>query len=958
MARRPDRADAEVRPEPELRAAFEAADVADVSDRPLDRLVGAHDASHVRVVPRLVASARTTDDVVAALRVARERGVPVTFRSGGTSLSGQAAGGGLLLDTRRGFRRVEVLEDGRSVRAQPGATLRAINARLARHGRVLGPDPASEIACTLGGVLANNSSGMACGTRHNAYATIASALLVLASGTVIDTGAEEADRLLLAAEPAVHAGLLALRDELRADPAATATIRRQFAGKNTMGYGLNSFLDHDEPVRILEHLAIGSEGTLAFIAEATLRTVELHARASTGLAVLPSVVAAARAVPALAAAGAATVELLDATSLRVAQRAPRAPGWLRDLDVREHAALLVEVRAGDDAALAAAESALSDALAGIGAARPVELTRAADERAALWHIRKGLYAAVAGAREPGTTALLEDIAVPLQRLGRTCVLLGDLLETHGYRDAVVFGHAKDGNLHFLLTERVDDADGAARLAAFTDGLVDLVLGEGGTLKAEHGTGRVMAPFVERQYGPYLTGVMWRVKRLLDPEGILNPGAVLSADPGAHLRDLKPFSALTDAAAPAGDCVECGYCEPSCPSRDLTLTPRARIVLRREIALARDRGDDALAADLELSERWSSVETCAADGMCAVACPVGIDTGEVVRRLRAERVGPVARAAGRLAADAWPALAAGASLAMSAAHALEPASAAATVALRRVLPHELVPRLDPGLPGGGRRRPRRADLAPAAVLLPSCTGQLFGPDGGHGGGGGAGGAGGGLPVAEAVLELARRAGVGLRTPERLDALCCGAPWRSKGHEDGARRVVDRTVAELLRASDDGALPVVVDASTCAAALASAAAGAAAGRGRALRVVDAVSWVAGHVLPHLAEPRRVAEVVLHPTCSDVKSGADLVTLAGALADTVTVPLDWGCCGFAGDRGLLHPELTASATAAEAAELADAEADAYCSTNRTCEIALTRATGRTYGHLLTLLELATRP
>ncbi|WP_314149379.1 FAD-binding and (Fe-S)-binding domain-containing protein, partial [uncultured Leifsonia sp.] len=607
----------------------------------------ARDASHYHLVPKTVLAPEDAHAVAAEFAKAREAGRAITFRSGGTSLSGQGVTDDILLDTRRHFRSVEVLDGGTRVRVGPGATVRRVNAALARHGRMLGPDPASEVACTIGGVLANNSSGMTCGVEHNAYRTLESLTVVLPGGTVLDTAEADADAALAAAEPGLHAGLLRLRDRVRSNPESVATVRRLFARKNTMGYAVNAFLDFETPVDLLAHLLIGSEGTLGFVAEATLRTLPLRPAVATGLLVFETLAAAAAAAPVLAAAGFAAVELMDATALRVAQGLPECTPDVAALDVAGHAALLVELQERDDEALLAAAERSAGALAGLGFADA--LSREPERRSALWHIRKGLYTSVAGARPTGTTALLEDIAVPVEHLAEACERLTALFERYGQRDAVIFGHAKDGNLHFMLTERFDGPAAVERYARITEEIVELVLDLGGALKAEHGTGRVMAPFVERQYGPELYAVMRELKELVDPHGILNPGVVITDDALAHLRDLK----ATPAVSPVVDrCVECGYCEPVCPSRDLTLTPRQRIVLLREIAQAQERGDDALAARLRADYTYQGVQTCAVDGMCATTCPVGINTGDLVRSLRAEDAHGVPDAAWSAASLAW------------------------------------------------------------------------------------------------------------------------------------------------------------------------------------------------------------------------------------------------------------------------------------------------------------------
>lgn len=923
-----------------------------VTDRALDRYALAHDASHYLLVPELVARPRGVEDVARLLRACGEVGMPLTFRSGGTSLSGQAVTEHLLVDTRRHFSRdVEVLDDGARVRVAPGVTVRAVNSRLAPYRTKLGPDPASEGACTIGGVVANNSSGMHCGTAMNSYATLDSLELVLPSGHALDTGAPDADERLRATAPEVHEGLLRLRDRVRDDRESVATIRRLFALKNTMGYGLNSFLDHDSPAKILEHLMVGSEGTLGFLASATFRTVPVRPAVATGLLVLDTVGAATSAVPAIVEAGAVTAELLDAASLRVSARAPGAPAQIAGLRVEDHAALLVEWHADTSEELQEQVGVAQPVLDDLPLTSPVTLTQVATERAALWTVRKALYSAVAGARPQGTNALLEDVAVEVGVLGQTCVDLQELFDRHGYEESVIFGHAKDGNVHFMLNERFTDPVALQRYADFTEDMVELVLSRGGTLKAEHGTGRIMAPFVERQYGSELTAVMRELKTLLDPAGILGPGTILGDDPRAHLSDLKVAPSVE---AEVDRCVECGFCEPVCPSRELTTTPRQRIVLRREMAAAADRGDLALARALDEQYDYDGVQTCAVDGMCLTACPVLINTGDLVRRLRAEEAGPVSRRVWVAAARAWgPASRAGA-LGLSVADRLPGAvGEAVTGVVRRVASQDVVPAYDRELPGGGRPRSRIEDSQAEVVLFASCVGVMFGPVEDSGGAG------------PALVELAERAGVRLRTPDGLGGLCCGTPWKSKGMSAGYAAMADRVLPALWEATEHGRLPVVGDAASCTEGLVVMVANAAElghPEGAGLQVMDSLELAAMTLLPRLPQPRRVPLAVVHPTCGTTALGVTghLAALAAAVAEEVVVPDAWGCCGFAGDRGLLHPELTASATGPEVEELRRrgllGDGVVFLSANRTCEIGMSRATGVPYRHVLEQLSEAT--
>ncbi len=919
-----------------------------VRDSLIDRVAYASDASHYLHTPQAVIIAEDAADVGAVFRAAREADVPVTLRSGGTSLSGQASGEGLLVDVRRNFRGVDVLDGGRRVRVQPGATVRQVNARLAPYGYKLGPDPASEAACTIGGVIANNSSGMACGTEFNTYRTLESMILVLPSGTVIDTSAPDADARLHAREPELADTLVRLRRRVRDNAESVAIIERHFALKNTMGYGLNSFLDHDSPVQMLAHLIIGSEGTLAFVAEAVFRTVPVSPFASTALAVFPDLDAATRVLPDLVGTGAATLELMDATSLRVGQALPDAPEVILGFDVGSEAALLVEYHADHAEQLADLERLGGAVLREHRIQSPASASFSSDPvaRAAAWSFRKGLYASVAGARPQGTTALLEDIAVPVPELAPTCEGLQELFARYGYDDGVIFGHAKDGNIHFMLTDRFEGDEALERFDNFNEGMVDLVLGAGGNLKAEHGTGRAMAPYVRRQYGDELYQVMRELKRACDPGGVLNPGVILTEDPQSHVRNLK----LPEAVEEEIDrCVECGYCEPVCPSRDLTLTPRQRIVVRRAEVAARARGDEATADELADQFTYAGEQTCAVDGMCQTACPVDINTGDVVRRLRREKAGALASAGWRAAAKAWgPVTRAGAGALSVAKKLPTPVVRAATDVGRGVLGADNVPQYSDELPAGGA--PRRAlsgiigdeTAEVSGVYLPACVNSMFGAEGE------------GAGATAAFRTLLERAGVALRVPENVESLCCGTPWSSKGYAAGHEVMADRVRESVGSLTDGGRLPVISDAASCTEGFASGLAK------DGVEVMDAVAFTVRRLLPELTVAEPIESLTLHPTCSSKRMGLDpeLTALGAAIAVRSTVPDDWGCCGFAGDRGMLHPELTASATAPEAAAVRRLDSAAHASCNRTCEVAMTRATGRPYSHILELVEQATRP
>ncbi len=567
-------------PQP-LRGELEALLGADrVLGRAGDLVRYASDASPYRLFPQAVVMARDAGEVAKVLSYGRKKGIPVTFRAGGTSLNGQGQGDGILIDVRRHFAGVAVEEGGSLARVKPGTVLGHANRVLAPHRRKLGPDPASTEIATVGGVIANNSGGMRCGVLRDSYSTVRSLTFVLPSGTTIDTAAPGAEQRFAAAEPELAAGLAAIRAEILAEPELADRIRRKFAIKNTTGYRLCAFLDAEQPLEIFRRLLIGSEGTLAFLAEAVFETVPLPARTTTAWVHFPDIEAAIAPVRELLACGATAVELMVAPALiTAAWNMVGAPQEWKELPPAS-AVLLVEFGADKDAELDDYLERAGEVLSSQTTIRPIEFTRDPAEIELAWRVREGLHGLIGRLRPPGTALIVEDVCVPPERIAEGARDLQALLGEHGFL-AGVAGHASAGNLHFMLTPDFAKQEDLERYEAFMSKLVELIVGKyDGSLKAEHGTGINMAPYVEREWGERATELMWRVKRLADPDGVLSPGVVLNRDPGAHLRNLKTTPPIEESATA---CVECGFCEPVCPSRNLTTTPRQRIVLRREMA---------------------------------------------------------------------------------------------------------------------------------------------------------------------------------------------------------------------------------------------------------------------------------------------------------------------------------------------------------------------------------------
>jgi D-lactate dehydrogenase len=921
-------------------------------DRVLTRVIDlvryASDASPYRLLPRVVVMARDANDVSKVLGYGRSRGVPVTFRAGGTSLNGQSQTDGILVDVRRHWSGVEVLDGGARARVKPGTVLGHANGVLAPYGRKLGPDPAStDIAC-VGGVLANNSGGMRCGVVADSYSTVRSMIFALPSGTVIDTATPDAADRFAAAEPELAKGLVQIREEIRGDESLAGRIREKFRIKNTTGYRLCAFLDADEPVEIFRRLLIGSEGTLGFIAEAVMETVPLPARTTVSWLHFDGIESATDPVPALVEAGATAVELMVAPALMVAaQNIAGAPqDWL-ELPPTS-AALLVEFGAETDGELDRLVAGAEEILREHELIRPPDFTQDAERIEVSWNVREGLHGLIGRFKAPGTSLIIEDVCVPPERIAESARDIQALLGEHGFLPGVA-GHTSAGNLHFMLTPDFSKAEDIDRYEAFIASLVDLILDKyDGSLKAEHGTGINMAPYVEREWGATATELMWRIKALADPDGVLSPGVLLNRDAEAHLRNFKTTPEIEEVAT---TCVECGFCEPVCPSRHLTTTPRQRIAIRREMA-RQPVGSPVQRALLEQYE-YDGIQTCAADGTCQIACPLGIDTGKLIKGFRAQEHTDAAQRRATRIARRWASVEHTARGGLRAGAVAGPLMRAGAAAARSVFSDELVaswPRDMP--PPAPARLPRTSREGAAAVYMPACVNRIFGPPRGDGAG---------LPLPDAMVAVSARAGLPVWIPEDLAGNCCSVPWTSKGYTDGAALMANRTLSALWRWSSEGELPIVIDASSCALGLTGELSGLTEEnqeRHGKLEILDSISW-AERLLPNLEIKEKLGSAAIHPTCSTRHMGLerDLRAIAHAMADEVVQPIRATCCGMAGDRGMLHPELTASATAEEAAELAGSHHDAYMCSNRTCEIGLQEATGAAYESFLIPLERISR-
>jgi len=932
-----------------------------IRDRLIDRIAHANDASYFRLVPQAVVQPNSIEEIQSLFQFSQRNKIPMTFRAAGTSLSGQAQTDGILVDISKHWGEYSVEDDSSKIRFQPGIVGGFLNNVLKPHGRRIGPDPASIDACMMGGILANNSSGMCCGVTENSYKTIHSMTFVLPNGFTLDTSHPDAHKIFENEQTHIAKGLLELKKRVTSNLQLSTRITKRYQMKNNNGYLLNAFLDFDHPLDILIHLLIGSEGTLGFIAEGVLNTLPDYTYKYTGQMYFKNIRDAAAAVYPIKQSGARAVEVMDRESLRSVEHLPGAPAILKELPAGA-TAILTEYQASDSATMLQFKKEAQRVIRELKLIHDVEFTDDPFQQASLWKPRKGIIASVGAMRPRGTTSVNEDVAFPVEHLADAVTDLRHLFDDFGYTDGVIFGHAKDGNLHFLVNQAFDNEAQINHFDKFLREMVGIVSGKyDGSLKAEHGTGRNMAPFVETEWGSEAYAIMRDLKSLLDPDGMLNPGVLINDDPQAHVTHLK---SLTLVAPEIDKCIECGFCESKCPSRRLTLTPRQRIVVQRELASMRLAGSSLTEID-SVSDDYSyaGIDTCALDGLCGTACPVGIDTGKFIKKLRSERV--TSNKLAERVADNFGFVEKTVGLGVALGHAAEKVIGVNGVKSISVVAENLtgsrLPKWNKSIPHTDSKvsrlssiRQRLETLDSEFIYFPSCISRQLGqpqsPITNY------------QSLTETFTTIANRAKINLRIPDNATGHCCGMPFSSKGYKSAYQAVLHKTLTQMWDWSEHGKYPIVIDTTSCTHSLKTCGDDLTPEDKEIwnqLTILDGVEFLHDHVLPKLELHPVDEEVIMHPNCSARKLGLDVKmhAIAKQCAKNAVVPFALGCCAFAGDRGLTHPELTASATEKETAEVLAKDYGGFYSSNITCEIGMKEATGKDYVSIVYLVERASR-
>lgn len=921
----------------------------------LHRLAWGTDAGFYRLIPLIVVNSIDDDEVFEMIYLADRYNIPVTFRAAGTSLSGQSISDSVLIIAGKGWDHYELSPDHEQIYLEPGIIGQRVNEILAPYGRKFAPDPASIKSAMVGGIVMNNASGMNCGTHANSDKMLLSVRIILPDGYYLNTASQESRENFEEDHPDFLRRICELRDQVRSNKELSARIRYKYSIKNVTGLNILPFLVYDDPFDIIAHLMVGSEGTLAFLSGVTMKTEYDYPHKASAMLYFSDIKEACRAVVAMKklvntdgkwiVKGA---ELLDWKSL----------ASVNDPTGEVLTAVLTETKARTQEELNHNITVIEDTLKAFKTYIPVHFTDRPEEYSKYWAIRSGIFPSVGGTRPPGTTCLIEDVAFHIEDLPEATAELQQLIARHGYDDACIYGHALEGNYHFIINQSFSNEVEIKRYEALMNDIKELVVDKyDGSLKAEHGTGRNMAPFVKQEWGEEAFAIMKAVKQLFDPKGLFNPGVIFNDDPQCHIKHFKPLSPLaigegSEVTRQIDRCIECGFCEVNCLSCGFTLSSRQRIVIQREISRLKKSGENPqLLETLSKLYRYPGNQTCAGDGLCATSCPMGINTGDLTHLLRQAELpsNSTGYKAGKFAANHFAGIKNALRPVLSLAnttHSLLGTSRMTSITRKM---HNVwgLPQWTPAMPMSYKIHKKDNNKAPDAknkvVYFPSCINQTMG-----------------LaknspveqPLVNKMLSLLQKAGYEVIFPPKMEKLCCGTIWESKGMLDIADSKSAELEAALWEASEQGRYPVLCDQSPCLHRMRATI--------QKMKLYEPAEFIYTFLRDKLEFTPTNRPVAVHITCSMRKMGLSntLISLAGLCSTQVLVPEEVGCCGFAGDKGFTRPELNTYALRKLRPQLEKAGISIGYSNSRTCEIGLATNTGIPYVSIAYLVDQCTRP
>ena len=983
----------------------------------LRRLGWGTDASFYREIPEVVVRSDNEEELALIVQMCRKYQLPYTFRAAGTSLSGQSLSNSVLIVAGKHWEKYEVGEGQETIRLQPGIVGARVNEILKPYGRVFPPDPASIGSAMVGGIVCNNASGMNCGVHANSDRMMVSARLVLTDGTIVDTGNEKSKEEFRRTHADFIKKIEDLRDRVRADKELVERIQKKYSIKNVTGLNLRPLVAYDDPFDIMAHSMVGSEGTLAFLSEVTMRTLHDYPFKASAMVYFLSMKESCEAVVAMKKLKAGeddlkmsaenlvvkSAEMLDYKSLSSVDD-PVYLQYQKDVDAGKIAgvqpgdyhnltAILTETKAVTHEQLLEKISRIQECLGQFSLYIPAEFTEDPKVYGKYWAIRSGIFPSVGGTRLVGTSCLIEDVAFPIESLPEATVKLQKLIADHGYDDACIYGHAFEGNYHFILNQSFKSDSEVKRYADMMRDVAKLVVEEyDGSLKAEHGTGRNMAPFVKYEWGDKAYEVMKELKAIFDPEGLLNQGVIFNDDPECFIKCLKPLPVLDfdfdsvpdggkylmDSAKStaketiaqvkrANKCIECGFCEVNCMSCGLTLSSRMRIAVQREIRELEATGQNPeRVATLKKQYKYYGDQTCATDGLCSTSCPMKINTGELTHLIRQMDMNnnKLGYQVGEFAANHMAGIKSGLRVVLDVAH-LGHVTLGPTMmtGIARGMNKMGLPLWTTAMPKK-KRQPKKSDLTQfiidkslsqangrkaktdnplKVVYFPSCINQTMGQSK-HGGKI--------HDLVDEVIQLMTKAGYEVIFPEGMERMCCGQIWESKGMLDIADRKSAELEQALWKASEEGKYPVLCAQSPCLHRMRRVMS--------KMKLYEPAEFIMKYLVDRLDFHPIDRHIALHLTCSTREMGVDkdLIALAKMCSNNVYLPEGVGCCGFAGDRGFTFPELNQYGLRKLRPQIEKYGIEVGYSNSRTCEIGLESNTGIPYMSIVYLVHECTTP
>lgn len=898
------------------------------------------DASCYSYLPKVVVKAENESEVRRLIRLCQQCGTPFTFRAAGSSLSGQCSSEDVLIICNDGFKKMEVIDDGKALRCECGVIGSDANDLLKPYNRKIGPDPATLATALVGGILNNNSSGMCCGTAQNSYKTIRSIRVVLLDGSILDTSDKKSIDQFLKEKPQMVEDILQLRKEILADEELTHLIHHKYKIKNTTGYGLNSLVDFEDIIDIINHLFIGSEGTLGFVSEIVYNTVEDVPHKGCGLMFFSTLNDASLAVVALANMGREKVvaaEMMDYQSLKAVQTLDNVPDFVREVP-EGTSAILFQTESYSKETVDKNLAFIKEQLKDIPTAIPSLYSQDPKEYDSWWAIRKGILPIVGGQRRKGTTVITEDVCFQIEDFTKGIEMLTELFHKYDFVDGgVIFGHALSGNVHFNITPDFSDPKDTKNFGDLVKEMSERVSGFGGSLKAEHGTGRMVAPFIEMEWGRKAYEINRRIKAIFDPTRILNPDVMITDNPDVYKKNLKAQCVIDDAFT---ICMECGFCEKNCPSRNLTLTPRQRIALLRETKRLENEGNFAVANELKKGYEYFGVETCAACSMCKGLCPLSIDTAQIALSMR--RIDPPAPGLAKKIYDNFSST-------------LEMCRAGVSLEgiAGAIITQKAISKITEGLHGVTGVTPYVPKTTPKAnryklknrikptnfekvVYFSTCANRAFRQNQGYDDQ---------RSLQQVVESLCNKAQIDIIYPEHIENLCCGLSFEN--YDDVHERAVKDLHDALMKASQNGKYPIVIDHSACF--------NHAFKHMPDLEINDISEFLCKFVVPRLDITKCDERVIVHKQCKIKVLGKSqyIEDLARLCSDNVFNIKSFACDGFAGQKGFFTPELNKCATKDLASEVAEYGATLGVSSSSTCEIGLGESGGIPFVSVAYLLD-----